>query len=123
MTDPKDGNDSMESREQSLQKDVLLVATAAVSLINGASVSPLFDPVFFLLRPFVAQIASSPLVLFYMTSIFLSAMTLLLAGVPAAIYERLRGETDSTPISIGIWLIATILLSIPGLMGLLGAGQ
>lgn len=123
MQKPDRNDDSMEHREQSLQKDVMLVATAALSLANGASASPLFDPVFFLLRPFVAQIASSPLILFYLTSLFISAMTLLLAGIPAAIYERIRGHTDSTPVSIGIWLVATAVLSIPGFRGVLGIDQ
>ncbi len=113
--------DDLKSREEMMQRDVLLVATAGISLLNGQASSPLFDPVLFLLRPFVASFLSSPLVLYYVTSIFISLMTLLLAGVPAAIYERLRGHAESTPASLGIWLVATFVLSLPGLKGVLGS--
>src|SRR3990170_3463548 len=109
--------DDLQERQDAMQRDVMLVATAGLSLLNGQASSPMFDPVFFLLRPFVAQLVSSPILLFYFTSLFLSLMTLLLAGVPAAIYERIRGQKDSTPISIGIWLAATIVLTMPAMLG------
>ena len=110
----------LQERQDVMQRDVLLVATAAVSLLNGLHFSPLFDPVFFLLRPFVASFLSSPLVLFYLTSILISLITLLIAGIPAALYERIRGYKQSTPLSIGIWFAATIVLAMPGIMGAFG---
>ena len=105
--------DDLLERERTMQRDVLLVATAAASLLNGQSFSPWFDSVLILLRPFIAQLISSPLVLLYLTSIFISLMTLLLAGIPAALYERLRGHRESSPLSIGIWLVTTLLLTVP----------
>ena len=108
--------DDMLHREQTMQRDVLLVATTATSLLNGQSFSPLFDPVMFLMRPFIAQVVTSPLLLYYLTSLFLGLMTLLIAGIPAALYERLRGHPDSTPVSIGIWFVATVLLTLPTAM-------
>ena len=109
--------DEMHQRQQTMQRDVLLVATAAISLVNGQGFSPIFDPVFFLLRPFIAgTFLSTPLVFFYLTSILISLMTLLIGGIPAALYERIRGFQESTPISIGIWFIATALLSIPAIV-------
>ncbi|MEO8652021.1 MAG: hypothetical protein ABI391_06940 [Hyphomicrobiaceae bacterium] len=109
--------DEMHERQDTMQRDVLLVATAATSLINGQGFSPIFDPVFFLLRPFiVGTFLSTPLVFFYLTSIFISLMTLLIGGVPAAIYERVRGSRGSTPISIGIWFLTTAVLTIPALI-------
>jgi len=109
--------DEMHDRQDTMQRDVLLVATAATSLLNGQGFSPIFDPIFFLLRPFIAgTFLSTPLVFFYITSLFISLMTLLIAGVPAAIYERFRGFPGSTPVSIGIWFIATALLSFPAVL-------
>lgn len=115
--------DDMEDREQAMQQDVLLIATAGLSLLNGQSSSPIFDPVLYLLRPFIAQIVSSPILLFYLTSLFLSVMTLLLAGVPAAIYERIRGLKESSPVSIGIWFAVTLLLTLPTLRVMIGFDQ
>ncbi len=106
--------DDMHERQQTMQRDVLLVATAATSLLNGQGFSPIFDPIFFLLRPFVAgTFLASPLVFFYLTSLFISLMTLLIGGIPAALYERVRGFAESTPVSIGIWFVTTGLLTIP----------
>ena len=111
-----------DNREELLRQDVMLIATAAASLLNGMQFSPYFDPVFILLRPFIAgTLLSTPLVLFYLTSIFISLMTLLIAGVPAALYERFRGAQESTATSIGIWLGCTILLAIPSLVALAGS--
>lgn len=45
-------------------------------------------------------------------------MTLLLGAIPAALYERLRGLQESTPVSLGIWLVATGLLTLPALASL-----
>jgi hypothetical protein len=107
-------SDELYERQQTMQRDVLLVATAAASLLNGQGFSPIFDPVFFLLRPFVVgTFLATPLVFFYLTSLFISIMTLLIGGIPAAIYERIRGHADSTPVSVGIWFLTTVLLAIP----------
>ena len=104
-------------RESMLQRDVTLVATAGLSLLNGMHFSPWFDPIAVLLRPFIAgTFLGTPLVSLYLTSIFISDMTLLIAGVPAAIYERLKGLSESTRTSLYIWLAATLLLSTPALM-------
>ena len=112
--------DDLKHREETMQRDVLLVATCALSLVNGMHFSPLFDPIFFLMRPFVAPILASPLLLFYLTSLFISLMTLVIAGIPAAIYERIRGHADSTPMSLGIWFLVTLVVSLPGLLGATG---
>ena len=43
-------------------------------------------------------------------------MTLLIAGIPAALFERFTGAKESTSVSLGIWLGATLLLSLPSLL-------
>ena len=110
-----------EDRETSMKRAVLLVAAAGLSLLNGMHFSPIFDPVFFLMRPFAPGLFSYfPGALFYFTSLLISLTTLLIAGVPAALFERIRGLNESTPVSLGIWLGATLLLTLPGLMGAFG---
>lgn len=113
--------ESPEPRRATLLRDAMMLAAAGLALLNGQAWSPLFDPVLFLLQPFMAPLVSHPLVLFYLTTLFISLATLLLAGVPAAIYERARGQGASTPISVGIWLGATIVLSLPTLANWLDA--
>jgi hypothetical protein len=109
--------DGQHEREQAMKRDVFLVAAAGLSLLNGMHFSPFFDPVAILLKPFVAgTFLASPLVFLYLASLFISLMTLLIAGVPAALYERFAGIKESTPVSLGIWLVATFLLSLPSLI-------
>ncbi|MGD9667821.1 MAG: hypothetical protein AB7U75_02065 [Hyphomicrobiaceae bacterium] len=112
---------NQQERQSMLQRDVTLVATAGLSLLNGMHFSPWFDPIAILLRPFIAgTFLGTPLVSLYLTSIFISVMTLLLAGVPAALYERLKGFGESSQTSLYIWLAATLLLSTPALMAAAG---
>src|SRR5690606_35488261 len=111
----------LENREDLLKRDVLLIAVAGISLLNGMHFSPYFDPVFILLKSYIAgTLLTTPLVLFYLTSIFISLMTLLIAGIPAALYERLRGLKESIATSIGIWLAGTLLLALPSLLSMAG---
>jgi len=118
---PHPGGESDAERQDILQRDVLLAVTAGMSLLNGMHFSPFFDPAFILLRPFAAGFfIGSPLVLLYLTSIFVSLCTLLIGGIPAALYERLRGLPRSTPVSIGIWAGTVALLASPTLFGLGG---
>lgn len=113
QTEPNPETDGQD-RQNLMQRDVLLLVTAGMSLLNGMHISPYYDPAFFLMRPFAASFGlTSPLILLYLASMFVSLLTLLLGGVPAALYERARGLTTSTPLSIGIWAISVGVLSLP----------
>ncbi len=102
------------SDRESTLKNVLLIATAGLALLNGMHFSPLFDPVLFFVHRLAPKFLS-PLVLFYFNSLLISLTTLLLAGVPTAIYERVRGLKESTTVSLCIWLSGVLLLTLPAL--------
>jgi hypothetical protein len=104
-----------------LQRDALLAATAGLAIVNGLPVTPRFDSISHVLYLFTR--GSSVIggdVLFYATSGVMALMTLLIGGIPAAIYERIRGQQESTPVSLGIWLVATALLALPALRAATG---
>ena len=109
----------MQSRERMLRQDMLIVGILGASVLNGMHFSPWFDPAFLLTKPFfqITFWISSPIIIFYFTSLMLSTLTVMLAGVPAAIFERLTGRKESDSISLGIWLAGAVFLSIPALMG------
>lgn len=108
-----------QERETLLRRDGFLIGIAAMSLLNGMHFSPFFDYAAVYLGSFLAGLfVSSPLILFYFTSLLLSVGTLLLAGVPAALFERLTGRNDSDNASLAIWLVATMLLAFPSFAGL-----
>jgi hypothetical protein len=56
---------------------------------------------------------SVPLTLMF-ASLMVSTATIILGGIPAAIYERVKGiSEDSTETSLWIWLAGTALLALP----------
>jgi len=65
---------------------------------------------------------SVPLTLMF-TSLMVSTATIILGGIPAAIYERFIGaEDDSTEASLWIWLAGTGILTIPAIGSFLRTG-
>jgi hypothetical protein len=109
----------LDDRQGLMQRDVLLVAIAAMSLLNGMHFSPYYDPVAILLKPFLAgTLLGTPIVFLYLASLFTSLMTLLIAGIPAALYERAKGLADSTPVSLGIWLGCLFAVTVPTFIGM-----
>jgi hypothetical protein len=93
----------------------LFIAILAVSLFNG-----LTSPFLLLVRILApiwmpAFLPATPEVQFYFASLIVSFGTLLLAGIPAAVVERLRGRPASDVPSMCLWLACAVVLSLPGL--------
>jgi hypothetical protein len=107
-----------------LKRDLPLAATAVLAIVNGLDFSPIFDSMSYWLYAFAR---GSPLfhgeLFYYLTSIAISLMTLLVAGIPAAVYERVRGLRESSVGSLTIWLLATLLLTLPALMRALALSE
>jgi len=107
-------------REPLLKRHLLLAATLGIAGLAGFDVSPAFDAVSFYLASFARGTPFfHPEVFYYLTSVAISVMTLLFAGIPAALYERARGLAQSTSASLFIWLVATVLLTLPVILRLL----
>ena len=65
---------------------------------------------------------SVPLTLMF-SSLMVSTATIILAGIPASIYERVVGaRADSTEASLWIWLAGTALLTLPAAGNFLAIG-
>ena len=48
-------------------------------------------------------------------SLMVSTATVILGGIPAAIYERMTGAPDSTDASLWIWLAGAAILTLPAI--------
>ena len=91
------------------------IGIAFFGMING-----LFNQLWLLFALIHVQILSPallfgsvPLTLLF-SSLMVSTATIILAGIPAAIYERVVGaRNDSTVASLWIWLAGTAILAIP----------
>jgi hypothetical protein len=46
-------------------------------------------------------------------SLMVSTATVILGGIPAAIYERVTGASESSDVSLWIWLAGTGILALP----------
>jgi hypothetical protein len=106
-----------------MARGLLLIATGSCALANYLIPTPLSDAVGQVLgiamRGYPLMTAAR--VQEYVTPAAIAVMTMLIAGIPAALYERIRGLKTSTPVSLGIWLVAAVLLSLlPAIMWAMG---
>lgn len=111
-----------DDREKLIRQDGLLIGIAGASLLSGMHFSPFFDPAFVLVKFLVAPafFISSPILLFYFTSLLVSIACLIVAGVPAALYERAKAQDASSGTSLGIWLAGLLVLAAPVFFGMAG---
>ncbi|MGH6769263.1 MAG: hypothetical protein ACRECO_09640 [Xanthobacteraceae bacterium] len=99
------------------------IGIAFFGMING-----MFHPLRVISYVFTRVLMSVPLfgseaLTFLFSSLMLATATIILGGIPAAIYERFRGvQDDSTDVSLWIWLAGTALLSVPAIGSFLRAG-
>lgn len=106
-------------RRASPARALLLALVAIAAMPNGLYFSPLFDSVlYYVPRAASAFFLRGQEVTFYLTGVVLWLLTLGLAGIPAAVYERIRGLKESSIASLLIWLVTALILSIPSFLAL-----
>lgn len=65
-------------------------------------------------QPFMGPLLFGSLSLTLMfASLMVSTATVILGGIPAAIYERVTGAKESSDASLWIWLAVTAILTLP----------
>jgi hypothetical protein len=100
-----------------MERNFYFIGIAFFGMISG-----LFNQTAVLFSVIHAQIlapallfGSTPLTLLF-ASLMVSTATIILAGIPAAIYERFSGvKDDSSAVSLWIWLAGTAVLTLPAL--------
>jgi hypothetical protein len=100
-----------------MDRTLYYIGIAFFGMING-----LFNQTWLLFALIHVQILS-PALLFgsvgltlMFASLMVSTATIILAGIPAAIYEHVVGaKDDSTAASLWIWLAGTGLLTLPAM--------
>lgn len=107
-----------------MNRSFYFVGIAFFGMING-----LFNQTALLFALIHVQIlapallfGSVPLTLIF-SSLMVSTATIILGGIPAAIWERLaRVKDDSTVVSLWIWLAGTAVLTVPAIGNFLQIG-
>ncbi|MBM3546660.1 MAG: hypothetical protein FJX54_06885 [Alphaproteobacteria bacterium] len=100
-----------------MNRNLYFVGIATFGVING-----LFNQLWVLFALIHVQILA-PALLFgsvgltlMFSSLMVSTATIILGGIPAALYERFVGaDSDSTETSLWIWLAGTGLLTLPAI--------
>ena len=98
-----------------MDRTYYFIGIAFFGMING-----LFNQVWLLFALIYTQQLAGPLFFGSMSltlmfaSLMVSTATLVLGGIPAAIYERVQGiKDDSSEVSLWIWLAGTAILALP----------
>jgi hypothetical protein len=101
-----------------MNRNFYYIAIAFFGMINGI---PFFHPMYVVAFGYSIQLMAEPLfgstsLIAYFASLMLSTMIIILAGIPAALYERYIGaKDDSTVASLWIWLAGTAILTLPSI--------
>jgi hypothetical protein len=99
------------------------IGIAFFGMVNG-----MFHPLRVMTYIFTKVLMTVPLfgseaLIFYFSSLMLATATIIIAGIPAAIYERVVGaKEDSTEASLWIWLAGTAVLALPAIGNFLKVG-
>lgn len=97
-----------------MNRNFYFIGIAFFGMING-----LFNQLALIFALLYVQPLAGPLLFgnLSLTLIFASLMvstaTIILGGIPAAIYERVTGASESSNASLWIWLAGTALLALP----------
>jgi hypothetical protein len=107
-----------------MDRNFYFVGIAFFGMING-----LFNQTWLLFALIHVQILApallfgSPGLTLMFSSLMVSTATIILGGIPAAIYERVTGAGDDSPVaSLWIWLACTALLTLPAMGNFLEFG-
>ena len=107
-----------------MNRNFYFIGIAFFGMING-----IFNQLALIFTLLYVQIVAGPLLFgslsltLLFASLMVSTATIILGGIPAAIYERVVGaKEDSTEASLWIWLAGTALLTLPAMGNFINIG-
>ena len=102
-----------------MSRDHALTGILLLGLISG-----IFSPFKFVITLAMRALApglllSNPQIVMLLSMLIFATLTIMLAGVPAALYERATGQQESGRLSYLIWFAAACVLTLPAFSVLL----
>ncbi|MCW5701426.1 MAG: hypothetical protein R3D82_13260 [Xanthobacteraceae bacterium] len=97
-----------------MNRNFYFIGIAFFGMING-----IFNQVALIFALLYVQPLAGPLLFgnvsltLMFASLMVSTATIILGGIPAAIYERVTGASESTDVSLWIWLAGTAIAALP----------
>lgn len=107
-----------------MDRNLYYVGIAFFGMINGIfnQLSLLFALIHLQILAPALLFGSVPLTLMF-ASLVVSTATIIIGGIPAAMYERFIGAREDSPeASLWIWLAGTAILTIPAISNFLRIG-
>jgi len=98
-----------------MDRQTIFVVTVTIAVVNGVF-SPIVGLAYALAPVWLPEfLPVTPGVLLYLSSLIVATATLLIAGVPAALCERLIDRRPDSRMPALIWLGTALTLSLPAL--------
>ena len=100
-----------------MDRNIYYIGIAIFGMINGIfnQTALLFALIHMQVLAPALLFGSNSLTLMF-SSLMVSTATIIIAGIPAAIYEKLVGAKDGSTVgSLWIWLAGTALLTLPAI--------
>jgi hypothetical protein len=97
-----------------MNRNFYFIGIAFFGMING-----IFNQLWLIFALLYVQPLAGPLLFgslsltLMFASLMVSTATVIVGGIPAAIYERVTGAAESNNVSLWIWLAGTALLALP----------
>ena len=97
-----------------MSRNFYFIGIAFFGMING-----IFNQIALIFALLYVQPLAGPLLFgsvsltLMFASLMVSTATIIVGGIPAAIYERLTGASDSSDASLWIWLAGTAIAALP----------
>jgi len=97
-----------------VNRNFYFIGIAFFGMING-----IFNQLALIFALLYVQMLAGPLLFgslsltLMFASLMVSTATIILGGIPAAIYERITGASESSDLSLWIWLAGTAILALP----------
>ena len=97
-----------------MNRNFYFIGIAFFGMING-----IFNQLWLIFALLYVQTIAGPLLFgnlsltLMFASLMVSTATIILGGIPAAIYERITGASESGTVSLWIWLATTAILALP----------
>ena len=107
-----------------MDRNLYYVGIAFFGMVNGIfnQLALLFALIHVQILAPALLFGSVPLTLMF-SSVMVATATIILGGIPAALYERYVGaKNDSTEVSLWIWLAGTGILTIPAIGNFIQVG-
>jgi hypothetical protein len=95
---------------------------AIVVIVSAGILNGIFSPFFFVTARVIitalapALLITGPRLVTFFASLLAATATIILAGVPAALFERASGRRETDAVSYAIWTVTAVAISFPAVL-------